>query len=451
MSKRISFAVSVLVMSALMVCSPRPATAASHGDVLYYYGLALQNDPQFKSSEYQALASREALPQAYAGLLPKLFLEFNDTYTFQDVYSSQNTVYAVGSTSYNSYSPSVSLIQPLFNYASYVGVNQAKLVMSRTDLEIEKARQDTAIRVVEAYLNVLLNKDKLAAVTAEESAVRLQSVRARERHEKGMAPITDRYDTEARLAAVVAQRIESENVLHDAFQALTEICGVTTQEIKLLKEDLALTKPIPDQLDHWVREGLRQNLDILIQKSKAEVANKEVDRQRAAHYPTVDFKADFNYLDTQGSLYGGGSNTSTYTLMAKVTVPIYEGGMVTSKTREALNNYRSAEEGVTKQNRQVERTVRSTYMGIDSAKSRTDAMKKSIEAQKLVVQSKEEGFKAGLYISLAVLDAMQDLYRYKKEYSQARTDYILNSFRLKHAVGALKQEDLAVVNTWLQE
>jgi outer membrane protein len=82
--------------------------------------------------------------------------------------------------------------------------------------------------------------------------------------------------------------------------------------------------------------------------------------------------------------------------------------------------------------------------------ARVQAMKKSVDAQQMVVEAKQEGFRSGLYISLAVLDAMQDLYKYKREYSQARNDYILNSFRLKHAVGTLKPEELKLVNEWLQ-
>jgi outer membrane protein len=299
-------------------------------------------------------------------------------------------------------------------------------------------------------MEVLLARDKLVAVKAEESAVDLHHVRAKERSEKGMAPITDRYDTEARLAAVSAQRIEAENLLNDAFQSLAEICGVPAVEIKPLKEEFPLTQPFPEQIEHWTEAGIKQNLDVQIQKLKSEIAEKEVSRQKSAHYPTLDFQADFINKETKGSLFGGGSNTSTYDLMFRLNIPLYEGGLVSSRTREAANMHQSSLQGITKQTRAAERKVRSTYNGVVSSITRVMAMKKSVEAQKMVLEAKEEGFRSGLFISLAVLDAMQDLYRYKKEYSQARNDYILNSFRLKHAVGTLKPEELNRVNAGLQ-
>jgi outer membrane protein len=449
--KCISAGKILLLSAVLATMSSVPSYSASTGDLLYYYDLALKNDPQFRGVEYESQATRETLRQAYAGLLPKINGDLSYSRINQNINSSENQVYAAGSTDYDSQSYGVRLTQPIFRYASYLSIGQAKSVLNRSALELEKARQDLALRVAEAYMNVLLTKDKLAAIKTEESAVELHYVRAKERFEKGMAPITDRYDTEARLAAVRAQRVEAENVLNDSFQSLTEICGVEALEIKPLKEEIQLTKPFPENIDHWMEAGLKQNLEILIQKLKAEIAEKEVGRQRSAHYPTLDFQGDYITTESKGSLFGGGSNVSNLDLMLKLNIPIYEGSLITSKTGEAASLYQSALQGITKQNRAAERKVLSTYNGVVSAMARVMAMKKSVKAQMLVVEAKEEGFKAGLFISLAVLDAVQDLYRYKKDYSQARNDYILNSFRLKHAVGALRLEELSLVNALLQD
>lgn len=451
MFKKIIPAFRISILSALLVSMfSAPSNSATGGDLLHYYNLALKNDPQFRGVEYETMATRETLRQAYAGLLPKVYGDVSYSLTYQNINSSENRVYSAGSTDYDSMSYGVNLVQPVFRYASFLSIGQTKSVLNRSSLELEKARQDLALRVAEAYMNVLLTKDKLAAIKTEESAVDFHHVWAKERFEKGMAPITDRYDTEARLAAVSAQRLEAENAHKDAFQALAEICGVPTLEVKALKDEIPLTPPFPENVDYWTDAGLNQNLEILIQKMKAEISEKEIGLRKSAHYPTVDLQANYVTKETKGSLFGGGSNTTNYEFMFKVNIPIYEGGLITSKTREAFNMHQSDLQGLTRQNRAAERKVRATYNGVISSINRVQAMKKSVDAQTMVVEAKEEGFKAGLYISLAVLDAMQDLYNYKKEYSQARNDYILNTFRLKHSVGTLKPEELSLVNTWLQ-
>jgi outer membrane protein len=105
---------------------------------------------------------------------------------------------------------------------------------------------------------------------------------------------------------------------------------------------------------------------------------------------------------------------------------------------------------VTKVTRAVERKARSAYNAVLSASNRVTAMKKSVEAQQMVVAAKEEGFRSGMLISISVLDATQDLYKYKKEYSQARNDYILDTIRLKQTAGTLSEDDIRQVNALLQ-
>ena len=90
---KISF-FSAVVLSMLAVSSH----AASAGDILYYYNLALKNDPQFRGVEFDTLAARESIRQAYAELLPKIFGELKFSRTYQDVHSSDNDVYETGTT-----------------------------------------------------------------------------------------------------------------------------------------------------------------------------------------------------------------------------------------------------------------------------------------------------------------------------------------------------------------
>jgi outer membrane protein len=438
---------AVFTILSLMSCLLKPAYA---NDLLYYYELALKNDPQFKGSKYEQLATREVLSQAYAGLLPKIYADANYTLTGQDIVSSDNQVFAVGTIHYDSKGYSANLIQPLFRYDSFLSVGQAKSVVKRSDLELEKAKQDLILRLTAAYMDILSAYDKLVAIKAEEDAVASHYELAKMRTGNGLAPITDLYDSEARLAAVRAQRTEAENFLNDKKQALVEICGVSDVETNPLKTEIPLVSPLPGNIENWVSAARKQNLDVRIQEYRAEIAEKEIGRQKAAHYPSVDFVADYIMKKTGGTLFGGGSDTKNYDFIFRLNIPIYEGGLITSKTREAENLYQSAVQTLEKNTRAAERNARMNYNGVLSAITRVEAMQKSIEAQNLVVEAKQEGFKAGLFIGIAVLDSLQDLYRYKKEYSQARNDYVLNTFTLKLSAGTLNEEDIRQLNSWLQ-
>jgi outer membrane protein len=64
--------------------------------------------------------------------------------------------------------------------------------------------------------------------------------------------------------------------------------------------------------------------------------------------------------------------------------------------------------------------------------------------------AKEQGYRSGIYTSLAVLDASRDLYLLRRDYAQSRYDYVFNTMRIKQAMGTLGDDDLIIVNHWLQ-
>lgn len=443
---RVSFCLSAICLLLMNIC----VMPAGADDLLHYYRIALQKDPQLRGSQYDHLASRETLTQAYANLLPKVNAEVSYMLNYQDIMSSENRVYALGSTNYEAQTYGVILTQPLFRYSSFLAVGKAKSTLSQADLELEKARQDLILRVSEAYIGVLTEQEKLAAVIAEEAALESIYDRAKERSEKGLATIMERYDAEARLAVTSANRVEAENALKDAKQALSEICELQVAEPRKLKEDIPLIAPFPENVTSWIEAAVKQNPEIRIQRYKADIADREVEIHKAAHYPSLDFQVDYAWKDTGGSLFGGGSTISEYNLLFKLTLPIYEGGLRSSKTREALNLHSSTQEAATRITRNLERRARSSYSKVLSASNRVTAMKKSLEAQKLVLSAKEESFRSGILTGIAVLEATQDLYKYQKDYSQARHDYLLGMLKLKHTAGTLKEEDLVQMNALLQ-
>lgn len=441
----------IVLFLAVFIWCVLPGTArAQVPDLMFYYRAALESDPRLRGAQFENQADRESLQQAYAGLLPQInaFLSYNTNY--QDVISSENMVYDVGTADYETTSYGVALTQPIFRYASFLAVGQSKSVLKQADSELEKARQDLMLRVVEAYVDVLTMQEKLAEVVAEEAALASHYERARERTDRGLAPIMDRYDSEARLAVVTAQRSEAEFALQDAKEALTEICAVPVGEIKVLQEDISLAPPLPENADNWVDAAVERNLDISIQTYKSEVSGVETRRRQAAHYPTIDLVADYARKDTTGSFYGGGSDMAVYNIGVKLMVPLYEGGLTASKKREARNFEAADQEGVVKATREAQRKARSLYNSVLSAANRVTAMKKSVEAQQLVLSAREEGVRSGMMIGLAILDATQDLYKFKREYSQARHDFLLGTMRLRHVAGVLGEGDIARINELLR-
>lgn len=424
-----------------------PVYASSLFDI---YQLAVKNDPTFQSAYYLKLSNQEGRKQAIAQLLPTLAGSAEYTQTTQDIKSSDNSVFGVGKTDFDTTSYSLTLTQPVFHWELIAGYQQAKAENLRAEAEYALAEQDLVLRVAELYLLALAAQDQLAFVRAEESAVDKHFELASGRHEMGLVPITDLHDAKARQATVQAQTIEVENLVDDALQALREVAGEEIDSLNSLQAELRFTPPEPAGVSSWIQGALKQNAAIVLQKQAVQVASKEVSRQRAGHYPTVDLVGRYNSQETEGTLFGGGSEVDTTDILLQMNVPIYQGGYVNSRVREAKYQLRAARQELLRQQRAVERQSRSAYLGVNSALKRVDALEQSVVSNQLALEAKQEGFLSGLYTSLAVLDAERDLYLVRQDYAQARYDYLLNSLRLKQAVGSLSGEDLQQLDAWFR-
>jgi len=418
--------------------------------LLGVYQKAVIHDPAFRSAGFQKLAVEEGRTQAIAELLPKLKGSADYTKTYQDIESTDNNVVAAGDLDYNSRTYGLTLTQPIFHWDSIVGMSQSKAENRVAEVKYLLAENDLMIRVADLYFKTLAALDQLGFAMAEQIAVEKHFELAHGRFDMGLVPITDLHDAKARLAAIISKTIEAENYLDDSLQALQEVVGEPVENLKTLQKKIILSSPDPKNLDLWIEKAMEQNPGIKLQEYSVEVASLEVDKQGAKHYPTVDLIGRYGREDTDGSLYGGGTDGDTSDILVVLNIPFYEGGAVSSRTRQAKYILSSARQDLIKQQRAVIRQTRSAYLGVNSALKIIEALHQSIISTRLALDARQEGFLSGLYTSLNVLDAERDLSLANIDYAKARYDYLLNSLKLKQSVGSLTVTDLSQLDQWLQ-
>ena len=414
------------------------------------YDLARQSDPRFRSAQAEARAIGMALDQAKAGFLPTVKLDLERTKTRQRIIESQNPIFGAGSTTFPTQSDTLSINQPIFRKDLVARLDQARAVVQQAEFSLLAAEQDLQIRATAAYLSVLAASDSLALAQAERVAVGKVLDLARERLKMGLGTITSQYDAEARYAVTQAREVEATNKLRDARQGLKEITGKVIGKVQSLKADFQLESPQPASVEQWVESAMTQNLALRAKTAAVEVARQEIERQRAGHYPSVNLLLSRNRKDTGSTLFGGGSNVETTDISVRLTVPIFEGGLTSAVTQEAVFRHQKAQEDVEQERRGVERLTRAAYDGTLGAVNLVQALKQSVAAQQGALEAKEEGLKAGLFALLPVLDAQRDLYLAKRDYEQSRYDYLIYRMRLKQAVGTLAEGDILSVSDALR-
>ena len=191
------------------------------------------------------------------------------------------------------------------------------------------------------------------------------------------------------------------------------------------------------------------NLQLVIAKAGAAIADKEVARNRGGHYPTIDLVANYTKNEATGGNFGPNDNTNK-TIGVQLNMPLFEGGVVNSKWREAEANLEKAKQELENTRRTVVQQTRQAYLGVVSGVAQVQALQQALASSQSVLEASKLGQEVGVRTNLDVLNEQQALTSTHRDLYLAQYNYLLSELRLKQAVGSLSEEDLNKVNQALQ-
>jgi TolC family type I secretion outer membrane protein len=296
--------------------------------------------------------------------------------------------------------------------------------------------------------------DNLEFTKSNRVVINEQLAQAKRNFEVGTATITDTNEAQARYDLAVAQEIAGVNALEVAQRALQQIIGQFPEALTPLRTEVALDSPQPNVMDEWVKSARGNNFVVRGNEAVMEIASREVERQRAGHYPTLDVVAAAQENTPAASLTaaaaGGPRQTfSNNTIGLQLNLPIYSGGSVMSRTREAVGLKEKARQDLESSRRAAEFNARQSYLNVTNGIAQVKALEQALRSSEVSLQSNRVGYEVGVRINIDVLNAQQQVFQTQRDLARARYDTILNSLRLKSAAGSLTEGDVAAVNRLL--
>jgi outer membrane protein len=433
------------VAGALCALLVSPVPAAS--DLLSVTRAALANDAQFQSARAQRSASAEKLPQARAGLLPSLSL--SGTTQWNDVSVSRPLE---GDSRYNSHNFSFQLTQPLFRWANWVQYEQGKLQVLAADALFEQARQDVILRAAQAYFDLLYAQDALESIVTQKGAASEQLELARKSFEVGTVTITDVHEAQSRFDLAGAQEIAARSDIEVKRHALALITGSTPDTLRRLRPDVTFSLPVPARMEDWVERAQSESLAVTAQLANQEIAGREVERQRAGHYPTVDLVATYGQNKTVVTFAGTplSNESETGTIGVQVAVPLFQGLGQESRVRESAYLLDRAHAEVDLARRNATLLARQSYLGVANGIAQTAALRAALVSSQSSLDANKLGYEVGVRINIDVLNAQQQLYVTRRDLARALYDTVLAQLRLKAAAGQLGEPEIDAVNALLE-
>ncbi|HBZ30039.1 MAG TPA: channel protein TolC [Nitrosomonas nitrosa] len=420
-----------------------PLQAASLIDI---YREALEHDAQYGAERAAYIAAQEKLPQGRAGLLPSI----NATGTGQNQYIDTNLGPEV---LIKNRGVVISATQPLIRIENFIIYEQSKKEVAQADARFVLAAQDLILRVAQAYFDTLVAQVNVEVMETQKKAISEQLEQAKRNFEVGVATIVDTHEAQARYDLTVSQEIAARNALEISKRTLQGIINrfpdylASTSIDKIVSDSLTLPY---DSMEEWVTLAEQKNFSLRIQQIAYEMAEQEIKKAKAGHYPTLDLVAQYsNQQGVGGAITGRGIDLESKSVGLQLNVPIFQGFSTQSRVRETLANRDKIRQELENTRRTVGLQVRQHYLNVTNGIAQVKALKQALTSSRSQLDSTILGQEVGVRTEIDVLNAQQQYFSARRDLAQAYYNYLLSRLRLKAEVGELDEEELKEINALL--
>ena len=421
-------------------------------NLLDIYNEALENDPTFKAAEYSYLADKEIVVQGRAALLPSITLSGSTNWNeyYQDDVLQQE---------YNSFSKSARVTQPLFRLDTWFNFKRSKSLTNAAEAEFAYEQQNLILRTAELYFGVLRAIDNLNAAISEEKAIKKQLDQAQQRYEVGLSAITGVQEAQLAYDLSKAARINNEGNLFSAREALNALIGREIFSLDELGENLQISSPFPNSKEDWVNLALKNNYQLKASYLRKDAAKSNARSAASNHLPKIDIvgsgsDSETNQFNYEGfSINGQGipvpAVTGRRNYAIQLSVPIFQGGAVSSRRKQAYSQYNQADENTLFTERRIIQEVRSQFSNVNTLVANVNAQKQAVISATSALEATQVGYKVGTRNVVDLLQAEKNLYSAEKNLANAKYDYILANLRLALAAGTIDPGDIIEINNLL--
>lgn len=394
------------------------------------YYAALASNEVVKIAEENVVQSEARVEQAFTYLYPRItgeagYTRFNEvlppdrSFVFQPIEEAR---------------AGLVLSQPLYTGGrTFAAYRMAKDMREASKHGVMFTRQETMMSVAEAYYGVL--KAQRIVDVSRDSYGRML------RHKK----VTEREAATRRTKANMSALLRANTLVSQAGIVLARAedgLKVARHRLSFLTnfpEDAVLSEPEPlqppnEDMTQLIDTAVSQREDYKAARRNTRIAEENVTIVRGAHYPQLSLEGALQYKEsdpntmTDGTIYYGG---------IRLSVPIFEGGLMKAEVAEARSKLRQAELSDLLLRRSIETEVYEARVNLDTATTVLQVSKSQYNDAMMNFQTVESLFAEGLATSLSLIDAEQALSAAEREYVNAVYDHQLAILRLKKSVGLL--------------
>lgn len=424
---------ATVAMAAVIVAAPSVYAETLTSALSQTYN----NNPTLNAMRAQLRATDENVPQALSGYRPVLTGNAYVGPSYARGRSSSQLPVSSSTTWPRGYS--LTIEQPIFRgFRTQNSVKQAESAVLAGRELLRSTEQDVLLDAVAAYTNVLYYKGIVSLREQNIAFLREQQRAAADRLKVGEGTRTDLAQTDAALSQGQTEYDVAIANLNSANATYVQIIGTAPKSLQIPSVNSRL---LPKSESATVSAGQSRHPTIRAASYNVDTAAFNVKVIEGQLLPTVSLQGQLAHTD-DSSLTGSFGDSATIT--ANLTVPIYEGGVVYSQTRQAketLGQYRIQLDSARDQ---VRAAGVSAFGQLEAARASITSAQEQIRASQLALEGVIEEQKVGQRTTLDVLNQQQSLLQARETLILAQRTEVVASYTLMSTTGSLSAENLGL-------
>jgi len=429
-SLRVSCAIVALVAAA---GSAVPAGAETLTEA---FAQAYQYNPQLLAQRAQLRATDESVPQALAGWRPTV--QFTGS-AGREIAETTNSVNGKGVTTTQYLTPrtlDLNITEPVWTSGRTPAlIRQAEHNVLSQRAQTVATEEQVLFSVAQAFLDVVRDQATVQLNINNEQVLRRQLEATNDQFRVGEVTRTDVAQAESRVALAVATRVQAEGNLQVSRSNYQRVVGHLPDRLAQPTERVNL----PATRDEALALARAQNPNVIIADYSAKAAEDAVVATRAQLLPQVSVIGDLNKAE---ETLIQGRNVNSASVIARMTVPLYEAGSVYAQTRASKQTVSQRRDLLDDARRAAIQSATKDWETIQSGRAQVQSLQSTIRAAEIALEGVRQEAQVGSRTVLDVLNAEQELFTDRVNLVQAQHDLAVAEFDLAQQVGHLTAEEL---------
>lgn len=394
-------------------------------------GLTYENNPQLNAQRAALRAVDEDVAKALGGWRPTIAT--TGSYGFER--DELNRL--PGQANATPRAASVTITQPVFNGQVLANVAKAKALARAGRAQLTDVEQKVLFNAVLADMDVV--RDSAIVKFQQDNVQVLQDFLQTTMNRATIGEIgrTDVAQAEARLTVAMAELVTSQAQLAASRAAFEHVIGTPVETLEIEPSFPAL----PGSDDDALAVGMQSNPALNAAREQARAADYGVDVAVGQLLPSLSVQGQYQKSVDQ---IARGIKTNAFSVVAQLTVPIYQAGVDHANVRQASELRNQATQNVVEAERQVRDSVRTAWEALRAARLATDLNNRGVAANEIAFEGVKQETAIGARATLDVLNAEQELVNSRVALAISQRNAYVAAYQLLAGTGGLTAKALSL-------